>query len=217
MAEGKRDIHARHEPAILTAGFGDSHGQIHLAGSCCPVAVPSLASPAPGPARTGWFSGSLIDAVMGTMYTRLRRLGVSGSRKGLAFEQGRARPHAGTTHLGADRAVAMMLGVPIALLGTRGARPDTRHEQIADGKEVPLAGSRKNPRRGVADVGADQIDRDAGSQRDDVRLDEIGVRARRAGLDARQAGVDRGGELRRRDRDTRRGGMQHLEGLSHAL
>ena len=32
MAKGKRDIHAGHEPPILTAGFGDSHGQLHLAG-----------------------------------------------------------------------------------------------------------------------------------------------------------------------------------------
>ena len=111
----------------------------------------------------------------------------------------------------------MVLGMPIALLGTRGARPHTRHELIADGEEVPLAGARKNPRRGVADVGADQIDRDAGPQRADVRLDEVGVRARRTGLDAGQAGVDRGGELRRSDRNIRRGGLQHFEGLSHAL
>ena len=53
----------------------------------------------------------------------------------------------------------------------------------------------------------------------DVGLDEIGVRARRAGLDAGQAGVDRGGELRRPDRNSRPGGVQHLEGVgvSHGL
>ena len=139
----------------------------------------------------------------GRVCPRLRRRGDSGSRERLAFEQRRARQQAGTRYLGADRAVAMVLGVSIALLGTRGARPDTRREQIADGEEVPLRGSRKNPRRGVADVGADQIERDTGAQRGDVRLDEIGVCARRAGLDAGQAGVDRGGELRRPDRNTR--------------
>ena len=138
MAEGKRDIHARHEPVIVTAGFGDSHGQIH---------------PAPGPERRGWFSGMVcsffdggmglvFDGVMGPVCPRLGRRGHAGSRKGLAFEQSCARPQAGTTHLSADRAVAMVLGVPIALLGTRSARPDTRHEQIADDEEVPLAGSR---------------------------------------------------------------------------
>lgn len=111
----------------------------------------------------------------------------------------------------------MVLGVSIALLGTRGARTHTGDEQIADGEEVPLSGSRKNPRGGVADVGADQIERDAGSQRHDVLLDEIGVRARRAGLDAGQAGVDCRGEFRHRDRNGGRGGIQHLEGLSHAL
>ena len=113
----------------------------------------------------------------------------------------------------------MVLGVPIALLGTRGARPDTRNEEIADGEDVPLSGSRKNPRGGVADVGADQIDRNAGSQRGDVRLDEIGVRAPRAGLDAGQAGVDRGGKLRRPDRNSRWEGIEHLEGVgvSHGL
>jgi hypothetical protein len=149
----------------------------------------------------------------------LRRRGDFVGQKNLVLEQSRARPQAGTTHLGADRAVAVVLGVPIALLGTRGARPDTRHEQIADGEEVPLAGSRKNPRRGVADVGADQIDRDAGSQCGDVRLDEIGVRTRRAGLDACEAGIDRGGELRCPDRNSRREGLQHFDGVgvSHGL
>src|SRR6185437_4815090 len=130
MAEGKRDIHARHEPVVLTAGFGDSHGQIHLA---------------PGPERAGWFSVmicSFFDGVMVPGCPRLARGGHVGSRKGLPFEQSCARPQTGTTHLGADRAVAMVFGVPIALLGTRGARPDTRHEQIADGEDVPLTGSR---------------------------------------------------------------------------
>jgi hypothetical protein len=113
----------------------------------------------------------------------------------------------------------MVLGVPIALLGTRGAGPDTRHEEIADGEEIPLARSRKNPRRVVADVGADQIDRNAGSQRGDVGLDEIGVCAPRAGLNAGQAGVDRGGKLRLPDRKSRWEGIQHLEGVgvSHGL
>ena len=96
----------------------------------------------------------LVRSSDGPVRPRLRRRGDSGSRKRLAFEQGRARPQAGTRHVGADRAVAMVLGVSIALLGTRGARPDTRREQIPDGEEIPLAGSRKNPRRGVADVGA---------------------------------------------------------------
>jgi hypothetical protein len=107
----------------------------------------------------------------------------------------------------------MVLGVPIALVGTCGARPDTRHELIADREEVPRAGSRMNPRRRVADIGADHIDRNTGSQRGDVRLDEIGVRARGAGLDAGQAGVDRGGELPRPDRNSRWEGIKHLEGV----
>ena len=44
MPEGKRDIGASHEAAILTTSLGDSHGQIH---------------PAPGPERAGWFSGTV--------------------------------------------------------------------------------------------------------------------------------------------------------------
>ena len=42
----------------------------------------------------------------------------------------------------------MVLGVSIALFGTGGARTHTGDEQIADGEEVPLSGSRKNPRGG---------------------------------------------------------------------
>ena len=139
-------------------------------------------------ARAGchWRQNSMLDS----RRARLGRRRRPSSLDCLALEQNRASPDAVTTRLGADRAVAMVLGVPIALLGTRGARTHTGDEQIADGEEIPLSGSRKNPRGGVADVGADQIERDAGSQRDDVLLDEIGVRARRAGLDAGQAGVD---------------------------
>src|SRR6185437_759647 len=59
--------------------------------------------------------------------------GQAGSVECLALEQDRASPDAVTTRLGADRAVAMVLGVSIALLGTRGARTHTGDEQIADG------------------------------------------------------------------------------------
>ena len=148
---------------------------------------------------------------------RLRHRRHAKGLKCFAVEEGGACPDAGTTRLLADRAVAMVCGMPSALLSTGRARTDAGHEQIAHGDQVPLSRARKNPSGDITDVGADQIERDAGSQVGDVLLDEIGVRARRAGLDAGEAGVDRGGELRRPDWKMRGGGIQHLKGLSHGL
>ena len=110
----------------------------------------------------------------------------------------------------------MVLGVPVALLSTGRAGTDAGHEQVADGHEIPLARSRQKPRGDITDVGAGQIERDAGAERGDVLLDEVGVRAYCAGLNAGQAGVDRPSECRPIDWKMRGGGIEDLESVSHA-
>lgn len=88
----------------------------------------------------------------------------------------------------------MVLGVPIALLRAGRARADARLEQTVESEEICLSRLRENPGRGVADIGADVIEGDAGSEVGDIRLDEIGIRALCAALYAGEAGVDRCGE-----------------------
>ena len=66
-------------------------------------------------------SVSSYDVVDSGARARLGRRRHPSSLKCLALEQDRASPDARTTRLRADRAVAMVLGVSIALLGTRGA------------------------------------------------------------------------------------------------
>jgi hypothetical protein len=112
--------------------------------------------------------------------------------------------------------MTMVLGVPIAFLGTRGARTNAGLEQRAHHEVVPLARPRKNPRRGVTEIDAGLTERDAGSQRSDVVLEEICVRARGAGLDAVEAGIDRRRDLLDPEWDERRRRVQHLPSVTHA-
>jgi hypothetical protein len=69
--------------------------------------------------------------------------------------------------------MTMMLGVPIALLGTGRARSDARVEQGTHHEVVPVARPRQNPRHGVADIGTSLTERNAVAQRTDVLFDEI--------------------------------------------
>src|SRR5436305_1175083 len=78
-----------------------------------------------------------------------------------------------STRVRTDRAVTMMLGVPIAFLAAGSARADAGLQQRAHDLVVPLAGPRKNPRRDVTGISAGLTERDAGSHRADVLLDEI--------------------------------------------
>ena len=120
-----------------------------------------------------------------------------------------------TTAVGADCAVAVVLGVPGALLGAARACADTGLEQAVNDQVVGLGGPREGPCREVAHICAGQAERDARAHHLDVRLGEIRVRAGCARLETVQAGVYRCRDVFDSERHAGRRRVQHVARVGH--
>ena len=126
-----------------------------------------------------------------------------------------ARLLAAAACLGADTAVLVMVGVPLAFLGARAARLEARFDNAARefGHELRLPA--ENPSGRDADVGAVLARRDAAQLLLHVRLTEARVGARGAALSAVEARVDARGQRGGVYLNGAWMGFQHLLGVGH--
>src|SRR3954451_17726192 len=117
------------------------------------------------------------------------------SRSAEGAEQIAASLLAAAADLGADPAVLVHVGVPLALVAARLARGGARLEDHAGDVRVVTGVPRQHPSGRLAHVGAVEARADALPEIGDHLLAEIGVGARGAGLRALHAGLDAGDQL----------------------
>src|SRR5262249_5498979 len=136
-------------------------------------------------------------AVMKASY----QIGLPASRKISALRHARreqlvAGLDAAPAGLGADAAVDVVLGVPVALLRAEVAGPQAGADDALRQLPVRTRLACEDPPGGVAGIGAVEVPPDAEGQVSDVGLGQIGVGTGGAGDGADQALLDAAGQRR---------------------